>query len=266
VRLKAAGLPRRRDDTVASLRDRLATAQRAEAADRPDLVVMTALVGDARALDLIEGTVRRSRGWRASVDVALVPSARAGSAIDALQRLWPESNLRVPERRAEPADVIGAWVAAEFIRRLAFAGVISTALVEALAPAAPLPRDPDAAERAQRLVALLLESFDEHVEPEVPTPVSPSARRPGLDRALLRTLEIALSEDRAVAVTYRGGARQIVTRRTLEPRAIERRHSVVYLRAFCRWRQAVRLFRVDRITAVELLDERFAPEPLDAIR
>ena len=102
---------------------------------------------------------------------------------------------------------------------------------------------------------------------DVPKPqVSPP---PAPDRQTLRTLVLrARNEGRCLRLRYAGRERGAVSLRTVEPHAVETRHGVLYLSAFCQWRQAHRYFRLDHILAAELLDDRFdgdggpAPSPL----
>ena len=70
-------------------------------------------------------------------------------------------------------------------------------------------------------------------------------------------LEQALAERRCVRLVYAGAGKRKLTRREVEPRALEDAVDRTYLRAYCRWRKSERTFRLDRIHNLELLDERF---------
>lgn len=77
-------------------------------------------------------------------------------------------------------------------------------------------------------------------------------------------LQRALIDQVALVLTYRD-AREVETRRTVEPAGIVGSRSGWYLVAWCRLRRGTRAFRLDRIAAAELTDEPIEPRPLDAM-
>ncbi len=73
----------------------------------------------------------------------------------------------------------------------------------------------------------------------------------------LHTLRQCIGERRCVHLLYWGLARQRETERVVEPYALTFQWGLWYLVGFCRLRQGMRTFRVDRIQDVTLLEEHF---------
>ena len=73
----------------------------------------------------------------------------------------------------------------------------------------------------------------------------------------IHTLRQCIIERRCVHLVYQGLSRQEETARTLEPYGLAFQWGQWYLAGFCRLRQDMRTFRVDRIRHVEALTERF---------
>ena len=70
-------------------------------------------------------------------------------------------------------------------------------------------------------------------------------------------LERAIAERRCVRIRYWTAARDALTERVVEPITLQAFQGGTFLHAFCRWRQALRVFRLNRVVACEVLDERF---------
>ncbi|MFV0534382.1 MAG: helix-turn-helix transcriptional regulator [Cumulibacter sp.] len=68
-------------------------------------------------------------------------------------------------------------------------------------------------------------------------------------------LRSALADDRAVRIEYWSAARDELTDRVIDPIQIFRIDGVDYLQAWCRRVDELRTFRLDRIGALEVLDE-----------
>jgi hypothetical protein len=66
-------------------------------------------------------------------------------------------------------------------------------------------------------------------------------------------IEAALAEGLALEMDYYTAGRDALTHRVVEPHRLEYRGAVAYLVGFCRRAQAERVFRVDRIRALELV-------------
>ncbi len=75
------------------------------------------------------------------------------------------------------------------------------------------------------------------------------------------TLERAIRERRAVEIEYYSFGRNETTKRVVEPWRIWSDQGNWYLSAYCRTANGERLFRLDRINEISLLDERFESVP-----
>jgi DNA polymerase-3 subunit epsilon len=65
----------------------------------------------------------------------------------------------------------------------------------------------------------------------------------------------ALHEGRCLRIVYRSRSTPEATERIVRPREVTRERRGIYLLAYCYLRQDQRLFAVDKIEAMELLDE-----------
>ncbi len=81
----------------------------------------------------------------------------------------------------------------------------------------------------------------------------------GVSRDVLRPIQRALVLRRVVAITYHGRARAEDTTREVEPMGVFFAGGAWYLVAWCRLRDEVRHFRLDRILSLELRTEQFSP-------
>lgn len=93
---------------------------------------------------------------------------------------------------------------------------------------------------------------------EVPDGAAPGASSPSPSPAVLRAVEQALGDERALVIAYAGrdGA---VTQRTVEPILLAHTGGRWCLVAWCRLRTAIRWFRLDRIAEAHLTAERYVP-------
>jgi predicted DNA-binding transcriptional regulator YafY len=71
----------------------------------------------------------------------------------------------------------------------------------------------------------------------------------------------AVKRRRVVAIRYAGLARGATTERAIEPLGVVRLGDVWMVPAYCRLRQDLRIFRVDRVLAAQDSGERFEPRP-----
>lgn len=87
------------------------------------------------------------------------------------------------------------------------------------------------------------------------------------EEATLAGVHQALDQRRAMHLTYYTAGRDETTERTVDPMRLVLVEGRSYLEAWCRRAEGVRLFRLDRIDAWRMLDERAAPpsdvRPLD---
>jgi proteasome accessory factor C len=84
------------------------------------------------------------------------------------------------------------------------------------------------------------------------------------ERASTATVRAALEDGRALRIRYYTAGRDVVTLRTVDPMRMLLVEGRGYLEAWCRRAGAVRLFRLDRVDDVTVLDEPAAPPP-DAV-
>ncbi|MER7113083.1 WYL domain-containing protein [Saccharomonospora azurea] len=73
------------------------------------------------------------------------------------------------------------------------------------------------------------------------------------------TLREALQRGRALWLRYYSASKDVVTERTVDPMRLLIVQGVSYLEAWCRRAESVRLFRLDRIDELTVLDEPSAP-------
>ena len=77
----------------------------------------------------------------------------------------------------------------------------------------------------------------------------------------LATLQEGCRDHRPAAIRYYSYDRDAVGDRVIEPYRTFAHEGAWYVRAFCRRSDQERTFRLDRVTAADLLDESFAPPP-----
>lgn len=87
------------------------------------------------------------------------------------------------------------------------------------------------------------------------------------EEATTSTVRAALDAGRALRIVYYTAGRDVVSRRVVDPMRLLLVEGRGYLEAWCRSAEAVRLFRLDRVDDVEVLDEPAEPprdvEPTD---
>lgn len=79
---------------------------------------------------------------------------------------------------------------------------------------------------------------------------------------ILPKIQQALDEQQVLRFEYYSMDREEINVRDVEPYFLEKRYNYHILIGYCRWREDIRLFRVDRIKSVTLLNEYFS-RPLD---
>lgn len=85
-----------------------------------------------------------------------------------------------------------------------------------------------------------------------------------LDDAQLTQLREAILDKRVVRLTYHSYTRKETTQRDVEPHELVYSNGIWYMRGYCRLRQAVREFRLERIDAMQMLTEHFVPREVPA--
>jgi predicted DNA-binding transcriptional regulator YafY len=80
-----------------------------------------------------------------------------------------------------------------------------------------------------------------------------------LDQPVVQQLHKAIRHRQVVSIVYHSYSEDAPTERAIEPETLFYNEGVWYVEAFCRLRQDVRSFRLDRMTAFRLLNETFVP-------
>ncbi|GLZ37296.1 YafY family protein [Actinokineospora sp. NBRC 105648] len=86
-------------------------------------------------------------------------------------------------------------------------------------------------------------------------------REAGRTAEVREVVQAALRAGRALRITYYTASKDEVSARTVDPMRVLIVDGRGYLEAWCRRAEAVRLFRLDRVDEVEVLDEPAAPPP-----
>lgn len=82
-----------------------------------------------------------------------------------------------------------------------------------------------------------------------------------LDPEIWHRLEVACQTSTRVKINYYTAGRNAYSERLLDPYVLHISRSNPYVTGFCHQRQEVRWFRVDRIQALEVLEETFVIDP-----
>ena len=150
------------------------------------------------------------------------------------------------------AEEAGAlFLGGEMVKRFADASLQAPAASALLKIRAVLPRDRQ--DELQRLEQATV----------IASPPRPPA---GLDRRTLLPIQQALVSRRVLRLAYRARARSEDTVRDVEPMGVFFAGGAWYLVAWCRLRDEVRHFRLDRIRKLELRGERFNPRQEFSLR
>lgn len=98
---------------------------------------------------------------------------------------------------------------------------------------------------------------------QLEAPVAEAVSAPVIDK--LAVLSRGVKEHRRVQLEYANKAGD-TSLRDLEPYAVAKRNNLWNVVGYCRLREGVRIFRVDRVRSAALQDETFTPpEPFDAL-
>jgi len=73
----------------------------------------------------------------------------------------------------------------------------------------------------------------------------------------LPIIERAIEKKRVLEIEYYSMSREDVNARHIKPFHLQERPDFFVLLAYCKWREDIRLFRVDRIKSLHLLDDKF---------
>ena len=149
-------------------------------------------------------------------------------------------------------DTVTVTFDAGMRRPLRLSGAEATALVVALRALAETPGVVDAGSVRRALAKI------EAAAGQADGVVVGLATR---EEAALSAVRDALDHRRALHMRYYTPARDTVSERTVDPMRLLLVEGRSYLEAWCRWAEEVRLFRLDRIEHVTILDEPATPPP-----
>lgn len=162
-----------------------------------------------------------------------------------------DRTARLPPIRLSVEEVLGLALAAGMARQVSTGLPYSTAADHAIDRLiATLPAD-----RADKFRNLM-----RRITVGVPASLQVSAGIGQVERGLLSKFETAFASHRVLSFEYTDRRDQRTTR-TVEPHGLLLQMPVWYVIAHDRLRDAARMFRVDRMSEVTLLDEEFVPKP-----
>ena len=117
----------------------------------------------------------------------------------------------------------------------------------------------------REVVAHALAKVEEAIGVSSATVSDAGGSPPAVPDAVIGAVQDALSRHRRVHLTYWTPARDEVSERDVDPMRLRHRRDSGYLQGWCHSVEAVRTFRLDRIVAVEVLDDPAAPPPEAAL-
>ena len=165
------------------------------------------------------------------------PGPGGGYVVDAAATL-PPVNLT-------PSEVLGLAVLLATQTGQPFAAHARTALAKILAVTAPTDR-----QRAERLTSRVW--------------VNRIAAAPTIDPIVRSTVEEALAAQRVLSLSYRD-RNGVESQRRVDPQILGHTGADWFLVAYCQTRQAIRWFRLDRITAARLTRQISTDRPVTEI-
>ncbi|WP_026425544.1 helix-turn-helix transcriptional regulator [Actinokineospora inagensis] len=155
-------------------------------------------------------------------------------------------------------DTVTVAFDAGMSRPLRLTGAEATALLVALRALLETPGVADA-DAIRRAVAKI-ESAAGQAQP-AGVAVGLGVREGASTAQVRETAQSAVRDRRALRITYYTASKDEVTERTVDPMRVLIVDGRGYLEAWCRRAEDVRLFRLDRIDQVAVLDEPAAPPP-----
>lgn len=155
-------------------------------------------------------------------------------------------------------DTVTVSFDAGMSRPLRLTAAEATALLVALRALADTPGVVDAA--AVRRAVVKIEAAVGKAQP-AGVVVGLSVREAEETREIRDAVQDAVQRGRAIRIRYYTQSRDAITDRVVDPMRMLLVEGRRYLEAWCRRAEGVRLFRLDRIDHVEVLDERAAPPP-----
>jgi predicted DNA-binding transcriptional regulator YafY len=148
-------------------------------------------------------------------------------------------------------EAVALFVGGEMVKQFADASMADPMASALLKIRSVLPRErQDDLDRLARATAI-------YGAPRLPS---------GLDQRTLLPIQQALVARRVLRLTYYGKARAEETVREVEPLGVTFHDGAWYLVAWCRLRRDFRYFKLERLRALAVLDERFAARPDFSLR
>jgi predicted DNA-binding transcriptional regulator YafY len=143
-------------------------------------------------------------------------------------------------------EAMALFVGGEMVKQFSDASLAAPMDSALLKIRSVLPRDrQDDLDRLARATAI-------HGAPRLPS---------GLDQRVLLPIQQAVVARRVLRLTYRAKAREDDTVRDVEPLGVSFHSGAWYLVAWCRLRRDYRSFKLERMRALEVRDERYAARP-----
>lgn len=120
-----------------------------------------------------------------------------------------------------------------------------------------------AALAVEKISHILPDATREHIEALAETiHFHPQRERFNLDQPYLTQLRAAIRTQRVIRIRYFSYSQNVSTEREVEPAALTYSGDAWYLNGFCRLRNDERSFRLDRLSALDILDETFSPRQM----
>ena len=156
-------------------------------------------------------------------------------------------------------DTVAVTEDAGMRRPLRLTTAEATALLVALRTLAETPGVADTA-AVRRATAKIEHAVGDAVPAGLAVDLGPVELGVG-ESATATTIREALTAGRALRIRYYTAGRDAVSQRTVDPMRLLLADGRSYLEAWCRRAEGVRLFRLDRVDDVVMLDEPAAPPP-----
>ncbi|CAM2953664.1 WYL domain-containing protein [Saccharomonospora xinjiangensis] len=153
-------------------------------------------------------------------------------------------------------DTVSVTYDAGMRRPLRLTGAEASALLIALRALAETPGVVDADSVHRAIAKIEAASGDARPSGVV---VGSGIREAATTAATRETLRQALQRRRALWLRYYSASKDTITERTVDPMRLLIVQGISYLEAWCRKAQSVRLFRLDRIDELTVLEEQASP-------
>lgn len=187
----------------------------------------------------------------------VVDTGRVESLLRALERqaVWPQVDLPLGEVADDPVEDAGAavylWVAGRVYTQLSRWIDLPTPMPAAVLDDLKAQMSPEVLAVARQMVEDTLDRLTEAMDGWARYPMPEAGLPP---EETLPVIENAIEAGETLEMTYWTAGRGERTHRTVDPYRIERHGKVPYLIGYCHARMDERVFRVDRIQKVQIVD------------